>query len=43
MKIENKELTEMKKIRDGTGISISRLIELKKRGYKIVKFEEVII
>ena len=34
---EKDELNEMKKIRDETGIPLSRLIELKKRGYKIVK------
>ncbi len=34
---EKDELNEMKKIRDETGIPLSRLIELKKKGYKIVK------
>ena len=28
--------------RDETGLSISRLIDLKRKGYKVVKFEEVI-
>ncbi len=34
---EKDELNEMKKIRNETGIPLSRLIELKKKGYKIVK------
>ena len=37
IKKEKDELNEMKRIRDETGFSISRLLELKKRGYKIVK------
>ncbi len=40
MTIEEDELKEMKKIRDGTNLSMSKLIELKKKGYKIVKIEE---
>ncbi len=38
---EKEEFEEMKKIRNVTGFSISKLLELKKKGYKIVKFEEV--
>lgn len=41
MTIEKDELEELKKIRDGTGFSLSKLIELKKKGYKIIKSEEV--
>lgn len=40
MTLEEDELKEMKRIRDETGFSISKLIDLKKRGYKIVKIEE---
>jgi hypothetical protein len=40
MTLENDELKEMKRVRDETGFSMSKLIELKKRGYKIVKIEE---
>ena len=36
---EKDELEELKIIRDGTGFSISKLLELKKRGYKILKVE----
>lgn len=39
IKKEKDELDEMKRIRDGTGFSLSRLLELKKRGYKIIKVE----
>jgi len=41
--IQKDELTEMKKINVATDIPISRLIDLKKKGYKIVRFKEVII
>lgn len=34
---EKEELNEMKRIRDETGIPLSKLIKLKKKGYKIVK------
>lgn len=36
-----KFITDTKEIRAETGFSISKLLELKKKGYKIVKFEEV--
>jgi len=36
---EKEELEEMKKIRSKTGFSLGKLIELKKKGYKIVKVE----
>ena len=36
---EKEELEEMKKIRSETGFSLGKLIELKKKGYKIVKVE----
>lgn len=36
---EKKELQEMKRIRHETGFSLSKLIDLKKKGYKIVKIE----
>lgn len=39
---EKDELEELKKIRDATNFSMSKLLELKKKGYKIVKFKEVI-
>jgi len=38
---EKEELEQLKKIRAETGFSISKLLELKKKGYKIVRFEEV--
>ena len=34
---EKEDLNELKKIRDGTGLSLSRLIELKKKGWSIKK------
>ena len=34
---EKDELEEMKKLRHETGLSLGRLIELRKKGYKIVK------
>ncbi len=34
---EKDELEEMKKIRVETGFSLGKLIDLKKKGYKIVK------
>ena len=40
MTLEEDELKEMKILRDATGFSMSKLIDLKKRGYKIVKIEE---
>lgn len=36
---EKDELEKMKKLRDGTGFSLSKLLELKKKGYKIVKVD----
>ena len=42
MNIEKEELENLKKIRDETGFPVSRLLEIKKSGYKIVKFEEII-
>lgn len=36
---EKDELNKMKKIRAETGFSLGQLIELKKKGYKIVKVE----
>jgi hypothetical protein len=38
--MDNEELEELKRIRDGTGLSLSRLIELKKKGYSIVKIKD---
>lgn len=38
---EKEELNYLKRIRAETGFSISKLLELKKKGYKIVKFEEI--
>jgi len=37
---EKDELNEMKKIRAETGLSLGRLIELRKKGYKIVRIGE---
>jgi len=34
---EKKELQEMKKIRAETGLSLGKLINLKEKGYKIIK------
>jgi len=34
---EKNELQEMKKIRSETGLSLGKLINLKEKGYKIVK------
>ncbi len=36
---EKNELEEMKKIRAATGFSLGNLIELKKKGYKIIKVQ----
>lgn len=41
MQREREELEQLKRIRAENGFSISKLIELKKKGYKIVNFEEV--
>jgi len=37
---EKDELNEMKKLRHETGLSLGRLIELRKKGYKIVRIGE---
>ena len=37
---EKNELNEMKKIRSETGLSLGRLIELRKKGYKLIKVEQ---
>ena len=34
---EKRDLQEMKKIRHDTGFSLGKLIELRKKGYKLVK------
>lgn len=39
---EKDELIEMKKVRSETGLSLGKLIELKKKGYKIVKIDDKI-
>ncbi len=38
---EKDELNEMKKIQSILGISISKLIDLKNKGYKIIKLEKM--
>ncbi len=39
--IDKKTLEEFRKQRDETELSISKLIDLKFKGYKVVKFKEV--
>jgi len=34
---EKRDLQEMKKLRHDTGLSLGKLIELRKKGYKLVK------
>jgi len=36
---EKDKLQEMKELRDKTGFSLSKLIDLKKKGYKIVRID----
>lgn len=38
--VDDATLKRLEKVRDDTGISISRLIELELRGFKLVKIEE---
>ena len=39
--LEEEQAKEMEVIRDETGLPISRQLELKLKGYKIVKFKDI--
>ena len=37
---EKRDLQEMKKVRAETGLSLGKLIDLRKKGYKLIKIGE---